>query len=251
MGTYKTIRIIFCISVLTLFVSCGGNTEAIYAENEELKEENKELRNENNSNLKKSIEQMKTLNNIVAQLEDISGKTLLIRHNIELGNIDLLQAEKANAYLASIKKELDKVRQGDFTKEQLAIISNLQSIIEIKEKEIVQLKEELNRKNAELRRNKEVIAEQESTIQQQSRKIHEQQALKWHEMGILLYNVSLSYEEGSKGFLGLNKDNYNKMKNNKKLLLIESKKCFEESIKMGIVSSMQYLTKINEELSNI
>ncbi|MDR1809589.1 MAG: hypothetical protein LBR34_04190 [Prevotella sp.] len=252
MGVYKMVSLIFRYFLFMIFIACSTNTntnDAVSAENKRLKNAIEELRNENNANLAASIKQAEDINNIVLQLKDVSGKTLTIRQNMERGNIELSQVEKANEYLTEIKKKLDNVQQNDFTKEQIAIINNLKSIIEAKVKEIALLKKEIKEKTEELGRKNVVIAEQESTIQKKDAEISMQQALKWHEMGVKLYEISAGFENISKGFLGTNKNDYNKMRRNKKLLLSEAKKCFENALKTGVSDSRQYLAKVNEELS--
>jgi len=244
----KKVKFVFVLISLLLCTACG---------NKELKQENEELRNKleeiqqgTTQSIETVVRQYKDINGILVKLEKVSGRIIDVRQNIE-GTRQLRTIDEIDKHIASIEKELQSARKGNNNNEFKKIIANLEKMLAEKQKEIVVLRKEVERLEGKVEAQEFVIREQDQKIQKQNQQIRTQQANQWHEMGVLLYNISKNYEDGAKGFLGINKKNAERMKRNKKQLLEEANKCFQEALKMGMNASDQYLKRINNELKNL
>lgn len=248
---------VIIISILCLLIySCDTVPRKEY---EELEARHQLLQEASKATDIKVVQQYKDINTIFSKVESVSGNLILARKNIE--GINYSQVEKINIHIESISKELKNLRGSANKKtnpELFKTIEHLQNVIINKQKEIDLLKEDIFKKNVKIHDQGITIEQQQQEIDDKQRKIEEQrikiekqQAQQWHEMGVLLYNISSSYEEGSKGFLGINKGNFNKMKENKKKLLQEAKTCLENALNMGITASRAHLNDVNRELSEL
>lgn len=249
-------KIIKIVTLCLFIYSCDSVSKK---EHDELVTKYELLQEASKSTDVKVVQQYKDINTIFEKIQAVSGNLILARKNIE--GMDYSQVEKINIHIGSISNELTNLRKSANEKtnpELFKTIKHLQSVILGKQKEIDLLKEDIQKKDNEIYHQGLTIEEQvkeidlqRQKIDDQKSKIEKQQAQQWYDMGIILYNISGQYETGSKGFFGIHKGNYNKIKENKKTILLEAKKCFNEADRMGITSANQYISKINSEIQNL
>ena len=148
MGIYKRISNVIgiCIS-LCLLLSCNGNTdlqrqiEKLKVENEELNRHNEEIARDKQAFVKKSREQLQTIDDITFRLAAISKEMPSMRYNAESGYLKISQVDQIKNQLSAIDKELQKARRDESNnKELIATIENLQSIVKSQQGEITILR---------------------------------------------------------------------------------------------------------------
>lgn len=256
MGVYKS-KLIFISTffVVCFIVSCssGSSNENVNS----LLQEIDDLKKDKNEAVVLAKKSMDDITSIYEELDRVNSSLGYIRINVnnEVA-VDRSKVKEVDGFISNIKQELRKVKEkGGISPE---VVKRLTATIEKKEKEIRELKSQINRLENELSAQRHENADQRKTItsqsgiiQDQSQQISRQQAKQWHDMGLLLYNISADFEEGSNVILGLDRGNKNKIKANKKKILTEAKRCFTNAVQMGILESSKYIATIDAEIKKL
>ena len=180
-----------------------------------------------------NLEKSKIINNVVTELNQIAGNTHSLRVNVEHGVGELSQAEEINQKLQTLKKRLSAVegKRSDGSKNLLATMDKLKSIIEQKEIEINNLKQE--------------IASQQVTIDAQSQELMNKQQEMWYKLGTELHSV---VEELPK--VKGRKDKRN-IKNTRYYILNKAKECFEHAAQLGHSLAGSKARQVEGEMSRL
>ena len=180
-----------------------------------------------------NLEKSKIINNVVTELNQIAGNTHSLRVNVEHGVGELSQAEEINQKLQTLKKRLSAVegKRSDGSKNLLATMDKLKSIIEQKEIEINNLKQE--------------IANQQGTIDAQSQELMNKQQEMWYKLGTELHSV---VEELPK--VKGRKDKRN-IKNTRYYILNKAKECFEHAAQLGHSLAGSKARQVEGEMSRL
>lgn len=256
MDFYKII--LFCIIAL-IVVNCADEpkTSSVQSDYERLLEEYQTIKESRNIANEDVVRQYRNINNIFERVSTISGKIINVRSDIE--GVSLSEMDGINKHLDVIAKELEEARKqlssGD-NYELTRTIKSLQNIINEKQIEINILKQEkerLEQENLNLSENieekQEFIEKQQDTILQQALNLQNLQKNNWFEMGKELYNLYLEYEDISGGMF--NAKNKQRMKENKKNILLRAKICFQESFTLGKFEAKKHINEIDRELFRV
>lgn len=150
------------LAMTGLFFSCEDKTDTVPKEEyDQIYEEYKILQETLDASKDSNLKQAATINKTLGELAKISGKTLVLRTDIEKGTARVTQADRISANIEAVKSriaslESQKGNNSAFRK----IVANLKTIIREKEAEINSLKE--------------IIESQKETIETQTTKIAEQ-----------------------------------------------------------------------------
>ena len=116
------------------------------------------------------------IDNILQELSQLSGRTVLLRSEIESGTVQLTQVEQIEENITSIKEKmaaLDKLARQSAELQKL--VKSLKTVIAEKEEEIEGLKEQIRIKDATIDEQHRTITEQHGTIESQNATISSQQ----------------------------------------------------------------------------
>ena len=229
-------KVIYSIPFLFfIIVSCSNSsTEMVAKSKYDAKiAEYKELNEQQAAVIEDNLEKSKIINNVVTELNQIAGNTHSLRVNVEHGVGELSQAEEINQKLQTLKKRLSAVegKRSDSSKNLLATMDKLKSIIEQKEIEINNLKQE--------------IASQQVTIDAQSQELMNKQQEMWYKLGTELHSV---VEELPK--VKGRKDKRN-IKNTRYYILNKAKECFEHAAQLGHSLAGSKARQVEGEMSRL
>ena len=229
-------KVIYSIPFLFfIIVSCSNSsTEMVAKSKYDAKiAEYKELNEQQAAVIEDNLEKSKIINNVVTELNQIAGNTHSLRVNVEHGVGELSQAEEINQKLQTLKKRLSAVegKRSDGSKNLLATMDKLKSIIEQKEIEINNLKQE--------------IASQQVTIDAQSQELMNKQQEMWYKLGTELHSV---VEELPK--VKGRKDKRN-IKNTRYYILNKAKECFEHAAQLGHSLAGSKARQVEGEMSRL
>ena len=133
---------------------------------------------------------------ILQELSQISGKTVNLRTDIELGTAQLTQVEQIQDNIDSIKDKLDRLeKEGAQYKKT---ILSLRKVITEKEEEIEQLKAEIEARDATISEQHQTIASQQEAIQSQHETIATQREnlrAAVQEQAQMLFQAGVDFEE--------------------------------------------------------
>ncbi len=159
-------------------ISCGPQQGYVSQEEyDALRNDYKELQSSSAATRDQYVEQAATMDNILQQLAQVSGSTVVLRADLEHGTARITQAEQIEKNIADIKEKLDRLEV--LTRENAAsrkLVASLKQVIQEKEQEIDALKAEIQAKDRTIREQSKTITEQSGTITEQSGTIDTQKA---------------------------------------------------------------------------
>ena len=145
------------------------------------------------------IEQASAVDNILQELSQISGSTVVLRSDLEQGTAQLNQVEMIENSISDIKGKLSQLER--LTKDNAQykkLVSSLKTVIAEKEKEIEDLKAEIQERDRTINEQSEMISAQHGTIAQQNETISAQQAnlqKSVQEQARMLFQAGRDFEE--------------------------------------------------------
>lgn len=213
--------------------------DAMVSEYQELNRHQERIINDN-------LEKGKIINQIVGELRNIAGTTRSLRINIENGTGRLTQAEEIDKHLKQLKKQLEQMHLKDNANQELIkTIENLKNLVEEKELEIIDLKNEINQQAEVIREQNSTIRQQDVEIEQKNYELATYQSVMWYTLGQELLGVSeiLPVTRGRK-------DKRN-MKNTKYFILNKAKECFEQAAKLGHAKGEASATQVNYKMKRL
>ena len=235
----KYIKQIFLLLPILVFISCNSN---LVKENENLLSKLAEVQKAETEAIERMAQQKKDIAGILEELEKVTGSISLVRNDVERRKLS--NVEQINNQIEIIKQRLKQAEEKWGNDD---IIANLQKTLIKKEKEIADLKEEINRLETENRQGRE-------TIEEQLRTIKSLQKIAWYKAGEELFIVYTEYQNiTTGGWFSHNKDitNLKRMKENKRKLLLRAKACFQEAAKLGHMEAHMKILSVDKELSKL
>ena len=122
------------------------------------------------------IAQAAAVDNILQELSQISGKTAILRTDVEQGTARITQVETIEDSIDEIKSKLDQLERLTSDNAQYRqVVASLKTVIAEKEKEIEDLRAEIQAKDRTITEQNEKISAQHGTIQLQNETINAQQ----------------------------------------------------------------------------
>lgn len=189
-------------------IACGGPHEGyvLQEEYDALRSEFKELQQSSAATRDQYIEQAAAMDDILQQLAQVSGSTVVLRTNLERGTARITQAEQIEKNIGDIKSKLDQLEA--LTRDNASyrkLVTSLKQVIGEKEQEIDALKAEIQAKDRTIQEQHRTIAEQSGTITEQSGTISTQKAtiegqqerlrLAVQEQAQMLFQAGVDFEE--------------------------------------------------------
>ena len=204
MRTYKIALFLFAA-----FIAAGCGLREGYVPKEEyesLKTEFKQLQESSAATRDQYVEQALAMDDILQQLAQVSGSTVVLRTDVEHGRARITQAEQIERNISDIKDKLSQLEA--LTKDNASyrkLVSSLKQVIAEKEQEIDALKAEIQAKDRTIREQSQTITEQSGTISEQSGTIASQKAtiegqqerlrLAVQEQAQMLFQAGVDFEE--------------------------------------------------------
>ena len=152
------------------------------------------------------------------------------------------QAEELLLRVDAIKKHINelsrdaKQSKSDDSKGLIAVIKDLNNVIEGKETEIKILMTQIEKQS-------ELIESQKVVIKQKDEQLIILDRKKWFDMGTELLSVYEEYEDIKGGmFNGKNKD---RMEANKTRVLLKARNCFQQALNLGHTAAINNINAIN------
>ncbi len=252
-------KIVLSLGIILFLSSCNSSQKSAMVSQEKYDQkiqEYTELNNRQAAIIEDNIEKSEVINNVVTELRQLTGMTLILKQDIVEGNGQYSQSQEIQQRLKLLKQKLNDL-SSDVTRNKsnahlISTIENLHSMIEQKDAEIVILQ-------GEIKNQKEKIIEQQNTIDEQheeliaknrelqskQREILTNQRNSWYRLGRELYDAAQSLPE-VKG-----KKDKNNVSNSKYYILNKSKECLEQAELLGHPSAKSLISTINAQLHSL
>lgn len=229
------------ISLLSLstLTSCGGD-ESVSVSREmydELQHKYDMLKESVDGTLSANEQARMELNNIMVELNTISGRTMSLQKNVENGSgrDNRTTAEQISASISEIKRRLNSVPTNGADKQTLALVQNLRQTIALNEQEISRLNETIEQKNQQISTLDSELAETNQQLQATLRQLQNSEMTNWLATGDELMSIAdlLPDVKGHGNMKGVKKAKLD--------ILLRAKAAYEQASKLG---SEEALSKI-------
>ena len=196
----RTHQIAISCAAASLLVACMQNTSVVSREEyDALKQDYTELKASTEATRQEYVDQASAMEDILQELSQVSGRTVLLRSDLEQGTARLTQVEQIEDNIDEIKRKLDKLERisAENTQNRKLIVS-LRKVITEKEAEIEGLRKEIQDRDMTISEQTRKISEQSGTIQSQNETISSQQEnlrLAVQEQARMLYQAGQDFEE--------------------------------------------------------
>lgn len=184
------------MAVALLASACLNSGTVSQAEYDQLLQEYSDLQAGAEATRAEYAAQAAAVDAILQELSQISGKTVNLRTDIELGTAQLTQVEQIQDSIDSIKDKLDQLeKEGAQYKKT---ILSLRKVITEKEEEIELLKAEIEARDATISEQHQTIASQQEAIQTQHETIATQREnlrAAVQEQAQMLFQAGVDFED--------------------------------------------------------
>jgi len=160
---------------LSLAAACEDPAFVSRKDYEDLAKEYEELKTGSEAIRQEYADQAQAVNDILQQLSQISGSTLVLRTDMERGTAQMTQVQRIESGLDNIKNKMEELEEATRHNQQLrGMVKSLKKVIAEKETEIEALKAEIKKKDETITAQHQTIAEQSGTIENQTATINAQ-----------------------------------------------------------------------------
>jgi len=182
------------------------------------------------------------LNNIMLELNTISGRTITLQRDIESGisRDSRSTAEQISASIAEIKRRLNAVRTEKADNQTLALVKNLQQTIALNEQEINRLNNVIEDKNQQISSLDSELAQTNDQLLQTLEKLKKAEMVTWISMGDELIDTA-ELLPNVKGH-----GNMKEIKKAKLTILIRAKAAYSQALQLGSSDAVSKI-KLAEE----
>ena len=192
----RTLKIASLFAAAVLASACLNSGTVSQAEYDQLLQEYSDLQAGAEATRAEYAAQAAAVDAILQELSQISGKTVNLRTDIELGTAQLTQVEQIQDSIDSIKDKLDQLeKEGAQYKKT---ILSLRKVITEKEEEIELLKAEIEARDATISEQHQTIASQQEAIQTQHETIAAQREnlrAAVQEQAQMLFQAGVDFED--------------------------------------------------------
>lgn len=246
MGYNKLIGILCLVYVLTLCScsSCEGNENATVSREvyDDLQQKYDMLKESVEGTISANEAARTELNNIMVELNTISGRTINLQQNIEngTGRDNRTTAEQISASIAEIKRRLNAVPIQQADKQTLALVKNLQQTIALNEQEIKRLNNVIDEKNEQISTLDNELAATNEQLRQTIEQLKRAEMEGWMSMGDELIGTA-DLLPNVKGH-----GNMKEIKKAKLTILLRAKSAYSQAYQLGYAEAINKI-KIAEE----
>lgn len=173
------------------------------------------------------------LNEIMTELNTISGRTMRLQSDVEMGNAANGQRtiEQISTAISVIKQRLQNVPKSGMDKQTQVLLENLRQTVAMNEKEIERLNAVISEKDEQIVQLDEKLTETSDRLQQAESSLQQAETTLWIAMGSqLLETADLLPDVKGHG-------NMKPVKKAKVTMLLRAKECFENAQKLGSTSA--------------
>lgn len=180
--------------------ACGPAEDSVSREEyDALLQEYAELKTAGEAQRQQFADQSVAMDGILQELTQVSGRTVLLRSELEQGTARLTQVEQIEDSIDEIKRKLDQLDKVSRENAQFRkVIASLRQVIQEKEQEIEELKAAVQERDQQIDAQRQTITEQHGTIQSQNETISAQQEnlrQAVQEQAKLLYQAGQDFEQ--------------------------------------------------------
>lgn len=217
---------------LTTLTSCGDKEESTAVSREmydDLQQKYDMLKESVDGTLSANEQARMELNNIMVELNTISGRTMTLQKNVENGTArdNRSTAEQISASIKDIKKRLSAVPTQKADKQTLALVKNLQQTIALNEQEISRLNETIEEKNQQISNLDSELAETNQQLQNTLQQLQKTEMQSWITTGDELMSIADLLPD-VKGH-----GNMKDIKKAKLAILLRAKAVYEQARQLG------------------
>lgn len=196
----RTFPIILLLAASAAVSSCAGSEDSVTREEyDALLQEYAELKTAGEAQRQQFADQSVAMDGILQELTQVSGRTVLLRSELEQGTARLTQVEQIEDSIDEIKRKLDQLDKVSRENAQFRkVVSSLRQVIQEKEQEIEELKAAIQERDLQIDAQRQTITEQHGTIQSQNETISAQQEnlrQAVQEQAKLLYQAGQDFEQ--------------------------------------------------------
>lgn len=169
MGINKVIVLLLTTIVV---VSCNRPSQEAY---DDLMRDNQQLKQKLEATQTKSFEQAEAMSQAMEELAKISGRTLILRMDVENGRGRMRDVEQMSFQLNAVKEKLNQLEKlAEQGEAQRKMVRELRKMIVDKEKEIANLKQLIKDKDKQIKEQQQTIEKQHNTIATQKKESSQQ-----------------------------------------------------------------------------
>ena len=169
MGINKVIALLLTTIVV---VSCNRPSQEAY---NDLMRDNQQLKQKLEATQTKSFEQAEAMSRAMEELAKISGRTLILRMDVENGRGRMRDVEQMSFQLNAVKEKLNQLEKlAEQGEAQRKMVRELRKMIVDKEKEIANLKQLIKDKDKQIKEQQQTIEKQHNTIATQKKESSQQ-----------------------------------------------------------------------------
>jgi len=244
MGNHKLV-IFFLLAGTAMFSacsSCSNDDESASVSREmydELQSKYDMLKESTEGTLSANEKARTELNEIMLDLNEITGQTITLQQNVEsgMGTDERSTAERIQESIEIIKKRLNSVSTDKADKQTLALVANLQKTIQLNEQEIERLNTIINQKDETISQLDSELAQTNEELRQALENTKRAEIASWVSMGDeLLACADLLPNVKGHG-------NMKEIKRAKLSILLRAKAAYQQAYSLGDAES---ISKIKE-----
>lgn len=236
---------LFSLSTLT---SCDNDESASVSREmyDDLQQKYDMLKESVDGTLSANEQARMELNNIMVELNSISGRTMSLQKNIEngTGRDNRTTAEQISASISEIKRRLNAVSTKEADKQTLALVKNLQQTIALNEQEISRLNETIEEKNQQISTLDSELAETNQQLQNTLYQLQNSEMLNWIATGYELISIADLLPD-VKGH-----GNMKDIKKAKLEILLRAKDAYEQARKLGSEEAMSKIEMADKKFQS-
>lgn len=233
-----------------LVITIGGCQKKVpKSEYDNLMSEYQELKSELGISQSTNIRNGKELAQILTDLSEISGNTVILRQDVESGAVRPKQIELISTNIDAVRKKVRELESRNNGNEAFQkTIQNLKVVIAEKEKEIASLKRIIADRDNQIKENKEVIRHQGDIITQKELAL--KQAVR--EQAALLYQAGTELEKLAQAAPDVSrKKNKKKMSIYRQKVLERARFYYRKAYDYGYDSAKNDVWRIERLLNNL
>lgn len=236
---------LFSLSTLT---SCDNDESASVSREmyDDLQQKYDMLKESVDGTLSANEQARMELNNIMVELNSISGRTMSLQKNNEngTGRDNRTTAEQISASISEIKRRLNAVSTKEADKQTLALVKNLQQTIALNEQEISRLNETIEEKNQQISTLDSELAETNQQLQNTLYQLQNSEMLNWIATGYELISIADLLPD-VKGH-----GNMKDIKKAKLEILLRAKDAYEQARKLGSEEAMSKIEMADKKFQS-
>lgn len=227
-------------------MACGNSDDsdtvsrAMY---NELQEQYDMLKEQVEGTLSTNEQARMDLNNIMAELNTISGRTMRLHTDVENGKAANGQqtVEQIHEAINAIKDKLARVPTASIDKQTQALLNHLRQTVAMNEMEITRLNDVISQKDQQITHLDEQLTQTSTRLEQAESNLQQAEIDQWVAMGNQLVEAAGTLPN-VKGH-----GNMKPVKEAKQTMLLRAKECYERARTLGAASTASRIANAEQQ----